>query len=65
MANMPIGDLDLWSFTAAAGQNIIVRAGQVTETNSFDPSIRIYGPDGALIGFDAPVAAAEVFVQSN
>jgi trimeric autotransporter adhesin len=65
VATMPIGDLDLWSFTAAAGQNIIVRAGQIAETNNFDPSIRIYGPDGALLGSDAPAAAAEVAFRAT
>ena len=59
-ANLPVGDLDLWSFTAVPGQNIIVRAGQLTETNNFDPWIRIYGPDGALLGSVADVVAAEL-----
>jgi len=64
-ANMPVGDLDLWSFTAVVGQNIIVRAGQLSETNAFDPWVRIYGPSGILLGSVADVAAAEVFFTAT
>jgi trimeric autotransporter adhesin len=61
--NLPVGDLDLWSFTGIAGDNVVLRMGQITETNAFDPWIRLYGPDGALLDSVAAVAAAEVAVR--
>jgi hypothetical protein len=41
-----IGDLDMWSFDASAGDNIVLRMGSAT----FNPSIRLYGPTGSLLG---------------
>src|SRR5439155_1598952 len=40
------GDLDLWSFSANAGESIILRMG----STGFNPDIRLYGPNGALAG---------------
>jgi hypothetical protein len=39
-----IGDLDLWSFPAEAGDSVVVRAGGT----GFTPYVRIYGPSGSL-----------------
>src|SRR5436309_962312 len=44
-----LGDLDLWSFSANAGDRVVVRIGALTSTNNFDPWLRIYGPNGVLI----------------
>jgi hypothetical protein len=63
--NLPIGDLDLWNFTASAGQGIIVRAGQMSDTNNFDPWVRVYGPDGALLGSDQASAVGEVAIRAT
>ena len=41
-----LGDLDVWSFTANSGDGIVLRMG----ATNFNPSIRLYGPDGALMG---------------
>src|SRR5207248_2327084 len=40
-----LGDLDMWSFTANAGDNIVLRLG----TTGFDGDINLYGPNGALL----------------
>jgi len=45
-----LGDLDLWSFTANAGDRVVMRIGALTTTNTFNPWLRIYGPNGVLIG---------------
>ncbi|HXS68015.1 MAG TPA: PPC domain-containing protein, partial [Candidatus Polarisedimenticolia bacterium] len=37
-----LGDMDLWSLTANAGDSIVLRMGSAT----FNPWIRVYGPDG-------------------
>lgn len=41
---LTVGDLDLWSFSADVGNNIMLRVG----SPSFTPWIRVYGPNGAL-----------------
>jgi trimeric autotransporter adhesin len=65
LGNMPIGDLDLWDFTANAGESIVVRVGQMSDTNNFDPWVRLYGPDGALLASDDATAAAEVVFRAT
>ena len=40
-----LGDLDMWSFTANAGDNIVLRLGAV----GFDGNLNLYGPNGALL----------------
>src|SRR5207247_656603 len=48
--SLPIGDLDMWSFNGNAGDNIILRMGQIVQSNAdFYPQILLYGPDGALL----------------
>ncbi len=60
------GDLDLWSFTAAAGDSLVLRVGEVTDDNGrFDPWMRLYGPDGALLASQYDYAAAEIAVSAT
>jgi hypothetical protein len=63
--SLPIGDLDLWNFTATAGQSIVVRLGEITDTNLFDPWVRLYGPDGALLGSDFGFSVGEVTLRAT
>jgi hypothetical protein len=42
---LSLGDLDLWSFTANAGDNIVLRLG----SSGFQGNLRLYGPTGALL----------------
>src|SRR5215467_11539334 len=37
----PVGDSDSWTFSANAGDSIILRVGEITQTNSFTPRIRL------------------------
>lgn len=59
------GDLDLWSFTANSGDNLIVRIGMLTDTNIFYPGVRLFGPDGALLRASANDLAAEVSIRAT
>ncbi len=43
--NITIGDLDMWSFTANAGDSINLRLG----TTGFFAYLELYGPNGALL----------------
>ncbi len=42
---LSLGDLDMWSFTANAGDNIVLRLG----STGFQGNLRLYGPNGALL----------------
>jgi P pilus assembly chaperone PapD len=41
-----LGELDMWSFTANAGNYVILRMG----ATNFNPEIRLFGPNGAMVG---------------
>ena len=47
-----IGDEDMWSFTAAVGDNITLRCGEVAGSSAYNPYIRLYGPTGVLVTSD-------------
>jgi hypothetical protein len=51
-----LGDLDMWSFTANAGDNLVLRLGTV----GFDGNLRLYGPNGALLKTAASSTDAEL-----
>jgi hypothetical protein len=56
-----LGDLDVWSFTAMAGENIVVRMGEMVAGSSLTPVLWLYGPTGALLdSFAGSTVAAEV-----
>lgn len=55
-----IGDLDAWTFTAAVNDPIVVRIGELSGGDRFNPRIRLYGPDGAFIQSDAGNTDAEI-----
>jgi hypothetical protein len=59
------GDMDAWSFTANAGESIMVWVGEITASSSLVPWLRLYGPDGTLLGNDFNAAAAEVTVRAT
>ncbi len=44
------GDLDVWTFTATAGERIAVHIGEITDTDDFRPWIRLWAPNGATLG---------------
>ncbi len=44
------GDLDVYTFTAAAGETINAGVEDATPTSAFEPELHLYGPDGALAG---------------
>jgi hypothetical protein len=59
------GDLDLWRFTATNGVGIVVRVGEITDTNTFTPWVRLYSPTGVLLGSSALGAAGEVAIRAT
>jgi hypothetical protein len=65
-AAIDTGDIDAWSFIANAGENLIVRIGEITDTSAnFLPWIRLYGPDGASLDSGAGNVAGEIAVRAT
>ena len=44
------GDVDVWTFTAIAGQRISLHIGETTDTDDFRPWIRLWSPTGSTWG---------------
>lgn len=65
LADLPIGDLDVWSFTANSGDNIVVAMGEIVDGSSLYPYLQIYGPNGALLDSTVGSAASEVFTRAT
>jgi hypothetical protein len=60
------GDLDIWTFTANAGDNVVVRMGELTNGSPLTPALWLYGPNGALLdSFDDSAVAAEVTARAT
>ena len=55
-----LGDIDAWTFTAAAGENLTVSIGEVEPTLNFNPWIRLLGPTGTLLGNSFGAQAAQI-----
>ncbi len=56
---MDVGDLDVWTFTACAGDNLSLQMTKVTGT-TFTPWIRLYGRDGTLLNTVSGASTAQV-----
>ena len=59
-----VGDLDVWTVAAVAGEAIVVRASEITGGSALTPWLRIYSPSGALLDSNASGAGAEVAVTA-
>ena len=44
-----VGDLDQWTFTAAVGDALSLSIGEVTDSGSFTPWIRLWAPNGTVL----------------
>ncbi|MBV6522550.1 MAG: hypothetical protein MNPFHGCM_02698 [Gemmatimonadaceae bacterium] len=59
-----VGDLDVWTIAAAQGDYIHVAIGEITGSADFTPWIRIIGPNGAVLGTNWNVAAAQITLNA-
>src|SRR6185295_15477453 len=55
-----LGDVDVWTFSATAGQRIALHIGQTSETGDFRPWIRLWSPTGDSLGDIAGVNATVI-----
>ncbi len=53
--SITLGDMDVWSFEANAGENVFLRMG----APGYRPWVQLYGPTGILIGADAGNVSAD------
>ena len=64
--NIDVGDMDVWTFSANAGDNLTLRLGELTAGSSFTPGLWIYGPNGAQLDFyGSSAVAGEVGVRAT
>jgi len=61
----PVGDVDVWTFTGAVGENIVLRIGEITQTNAFIPRIRLINPASATNAASGSVAAEIAITTTN
>ena len=62
LGTIQLGDLDLWRFTACKGEAINLQVNQLSTTNNFNSWLRLYGPNGVLIG-DSGISGSGVVAQ--
>ena len=55
-----LGDIDAWTFTAAAGENITLSIGEVEPTVNFNPWMRLLDPAGTLLVSSFGTLAAQI-----
>jgi hypothetical protein len=61
-----VGGLNQWSFTANAGDSLVVRVGELTDVSGlFDPWVRLYSPTGALLDSQSGYGAAEIALTAT
>lgn len=63
-ASIPLGDLDVWTFSANVASAISITANDSGGTG-FYPFILVYGPDGSLLASDYDAASATVSLTTS
>src|ERR1051325_2781554 len=61
----PVGDSDTWTFDATAGDTIMIRVGEITQSGSFTPRIRLQNPSAVLIAAASGTVAAGVSITAT
>ena len=61
----PVGDSDTWTFSATAGDSIVIRVGKITQTNTFTPRIRLFKPGAVQQAIASGSVAAEIAVTAT
>src|SRR6185295_8353919 len=65
LGSISTGDLDPWTFTANSGDSFVVRSGEITDTNTVTPWVRIFGPNGKQLDSGFGALAGEVSVTAT
>src|SRR5262245_9847771 len=56
----PAGDSDTWTFSANAGDHITIRIGEISQTNTFAPRIRLQNPNAVQMAAASGAVATEI-----
>jgi hypothetical protein len=59
------GDVDVWTFSANAGDRIAIHIGETVDTDDFRPWIRLWAPNGAVLGNTWGTDAAALDVSAT
>ncbi|MBV6520406.1 MAG: hypothetical protein MNPFHGCM_00513 [Gemmatimonadaceae bacterium] len=62
--SLTVGDVDVWSFSAAQGDYISLAIGESAGSTDFNPWIRLIGPNGSVVGNQWNAAAAQIAVNA-
>jgi hypothetical protein len=60
----PVGHSDTWTFSANTGDAIVIRVGEITQSGSFTPQIRLKDPSAALLSTASGNVVAEIAVTA-
>ncbi len=60
-----VGELDIWTLTANAGDAMVARMGEVTSASPLSPQLRIYSPTGARLDLASSAVASEVVATAD
>jgi hypothetical protein len=60
-----IGDLDMWTFQATAGESIAIAVGEVGADQPFVPWIRLKSPTGQNLGSQSGAKAAQIAATAS
>jgi len=63
IGTIDLGDMDLWSFEASAGEGIRLAVGEISGSG-FAPFLLLYGPDGSLLGSNSGTSSADVVLTA-
>src|SRR4249919_1116424 len=58
------GDSATWTFSATNGDAIVIRVGEITQSGSFTPRIRLQDPSAAPLATSSGSVAAEIAVTA-
>ena len=61
----PVGAMHVWTFSAAAGDRIVIRAGEITQTNTLNVRLTLLNPDGVQVALDSDALSAEIAITAT
>ncbi len=59
-ASIYTGDVDGWTFSASAGDHVVVSLGATSNSSGFSPWLRVISPSGTVVGSNFGFSAAQV-----
>jgi hypothetical protein len=61
----PIGNVDVWTFSANAGDQIVIRAGEITQTNTLTVRLTLMNPSGVQVATSSGSFSTEIMVTAT